>query len=126
MTRLANIAKAGYFPLPGLVTKLVQTYLNAPHGGRILDPCAGEGEALVAFAEELDLDPYGVELHEGRATAARHAVNQLLESRSEANEHRTRILHDSYLNLVTSRGGYNFLYLNPPYDHDDEDGRLEL
>jgi hypothetical protein len=37
----------------------------------------------------------------------------------------THILHDSYLSLVTSRGGYNLLYLNPPYDHDGEDGRLE-
>ena len=125
MTRLANIAKAGYFPLPAPVTELVQTYLATPHGGRILDPCAGQGEALVAFAEELGLDPYGVELHEDRAAAARLAVTQLLESRSEASEHGTRILHDSYLNLITSRGGYNFLYLNPPYDHDDEDGRLE-
>jgi hypothetical protein len=39
--------------------------------------------------------------------------------------HGTRILHDSYRNLITSRRGYNLLYLNPPYDHDDEDGRLE-
>lgn len=106
MTRLANIAKAGYFPLPDPVTKLVQTYLAAPHGGRILDPCAGEGEALVAFAEELGLDPYGVELHEGRAAAVRLALTRLLESRSGASEHGTRILHDSYLNLVTSRSAY--------------------
>ena len=125
MTRLANLEKAGYFPLPAPVTELVQTHLAAPHGGRILDPCAGEGEALVAFAEELGLDPYGVELHEGRAAAVRLALTRLLESRSGASEHGTRILHDSYLNLVTSRSGYNFLYLNPPYDHDDEDGRLE-
>jgi hypothetical protein len=47
-----------------------------------------------------------VELHEGRAAAARFAVTQLLESRSGAIEHGTRILHDSYLNLVTARSGY--------------------
>jgi hypothetical protein len=123
MTRLANIAKAGYFPLPDPVTELVQTHLAAPHGGRILDPCAGEGEALVGFAGKLGLDPFGVELHEGRAEAARQAVNQLVAApaaaagdmarRREDASPTTRVLHDSYLNLITSRSGYNFLYLNP-------------
>ncbi|MCI0395986.1 MAG: DUF6094 domain-containing protein [Chloroflexi bacterium] len=125
MTRLANIEKAGYFPLPPSVTELILTYITAPHGGRILDPAAGEGIALVTLAQKLDLEPFGVELHAGRAEAAREAVNRLVTSRATAGEHTTRILHDSYLNLVTSRSGYNFLYLNPPYDHDDEDGRLE-
>ena len=105
MTRLANIENAGYFPLPPVVTDLLRTHIAAPHGGRILDPCAGEGTALVALAEKLDLDPFGMELHEGRAAAARLAVEQLLESQTKAKEHRTCILHDSYRNLVTSRGG---------------------
>src|SRR5690606_4920251 len=74
---------------------------------------------------KLGLGPFGVELHEGRAEAAREMVNQLIASQALADEHTTRILHDSYLNLITSRGGYNLLYCNPPYDHDDEDGRLE-
>ncbi|HRQ42113.1 MAG TPA: DUF6094 domain-containing protein, partial [Chloroflexota bacterium] len=123
--RLANLEKAGYFPIAPSVTELVSTHIAAPHGGRILDPCAGEGTALVTFAEKLGLDPFGVELHEGRAEAAREAVNQLIASQATAGKHTTRILHDSYLNLITSQGGYNLLYCNPPYDHDDEDGRLE-
>ncbi|MEW5985037.1 MAG: DUF6094 domain-containing protein [Chloroflexota bacterium] len=130
MTRLANIEKAGYFPLPPPVTDLILTCIAAPYGGRILDPCAGEGAALVALAEALGLEPFGVELHEGRTEAARQAVNQLLarrpaESQPATAGYTTRILNDSYLSLVTSRAGYNFLYLNPPYDHDEEDGRLE-
>jgi len=125
MSRLANKVNAGFYPLPPEVAELIRSHIAAPHGGRILDPCAGEGEALVALAEKLGLDPYGVELHEQQAATALQAVNHLLESRPEAGDHRTRILHDSYHNLITSRGGYNFLYLNPPYDHDDEDGRLE-
>jgi len=126
MSRLANAEKAGYFKIPPSVTELLVTHMTAPHGGRILDPCAGEGIALVTFAEKLGLDPFGVELHEGRAEAAREVVNQLTASQATADEHTTRILHDSYLNLITSQGGYNLLYCNPPYDHDDEDGRLEL
>ena len=131
MTRLANIEVAGYFPLPVSIAQLLPTFISAPHGGRILDPCAGEGTALVTLADKLGLDPFGIELHESRVKAARDAVGQLLVSRygsdngDAATAHGARILHDSYLSLVTSRGGYNLLYLNPPYDYDDEDGRLE-
>ena len=129
MSRLANMEVAGFYACPPAVTNLILTHIAAPHGGRILDPCAGEGAALVAFAETLRLAPFGVELHEGRAEAARTTVNQLVNDRTAESETTvmptTRILHDSYLNLVTSRGGYNLLYVNPPYDHDDEDGRLE-
>lgn len=123
--RLANLEKASYFPLPPSVTDLILTHIIAPHGGRILDPCAGEGTALVTFAEKLDLDPFGIELHDGRAETAREVVNRLVASQATADEHTTRILHDSYLNLITSRGGYNLHFINPPYQHDDEDGRLE-
>jgi hypothetical protein len=120
--------KAGFFACPPVVTDQIAAHLRAPHGapygGRILDPCAGEGVALVTIAERLHLEPFGVELHEERAKTARTAVNQLV-ARPGEDAFSTRILHDSYLNLVTSRGGYNLLYLNPPYDHDEEDGRLE-
>ena len=74
MTRLANIEKAGYFPLPAAVTDLILSYIAhiaAPDGGsfgRILDPCAGKGAALVTLAERLNLEPFGVATlkeHEG-------------------------------------------------------------
>jgi hypothetical protein len=120
--------KAGYFPLPPSVTELIQTYVTAPQYGRILDPCAGEGIALVGLSDGLGLEPFGVELHEERAETAREQVTALLSKRPADFDQilsQIRILHDSYLNLATSRGGYNILYLNPPYDHDREDGRLE-
>jgi hypothetical protein len=99
-----------------------RSHVTAPHGGCILDSCAGEGEALITLAEKMELDPFGVELHEGRATTVQQAVDQMLDLRSDASKHRTRILQDSYLYLITSRSSYNFLYLNPLYDHDEEDG----
>ena len=123
--RLANLEKASYFPLPPSATDLILKHIIAPHGGRILDPCAGEGTALVTFAEKLGLDPFGIELHEGRAETAREVVNRLVASQATADEQTTRVLHDSYLNLITSRGGYNLHFINPPYQHDDKDGRLE-
>lgn len=124
MTRLANMEKAGYYPLPPSITNLIISHFITPHDGRILDPEASERTALITLAEKLGLEPLGIELHEGRVNAAREAINQLMaENGGDAVS--TRILHDSYLNLITSQGGYNLLYLNPPYEHDDEDGRLE-
>jgi hypothetical protein len=120
MTRLANIEKAGYFPLPPAVTNQIASYIEAPRPGRILDPCAGEGQALVTLAEALNLTPYGVELHEERAQTARAAIDQFLGTPDQ-----THLLHDSYLNLVTPHNSFNLLFLNSPYDHDDEDSRLE-
>jgi hypothetical protein len=130
MSRLANIEKAGFFEIPPAVTDLVLTYISAPHGGRLLDPCAGEGVALVTLAGKLNLEPFGVEINSDRAEKAKEAVRRLLlrrltESRSAQISRQTRILHDSYLSLVTPRDSYNLLYLNSPYDHDSEDGRLE-
>jgi 16S rRNA G966 N2-methylase RsmD len=130
MTRLANVEKAGYFPLPASITDLILTHITAPHNGRILDPCAGKGTALVTLAETLNLEPFGVELNEDRAQEARSltlklAARQLTQFRSAQLPDQTRILNDSYLNLITSKNGYNLLYLNPPYDWDKEYGRLE-
>ncbi|MCC6605247.1 MAG: hypothetical protein IT327_18715 [Anaerolineae bacterium] len=135
MTRLANMEKAGYFPLPPLVTNLISTFITAPHGGRIFDPCAGEGTALVSLAETLALSPYGVELHEERARLAREKIQALearllVASRSAQLPTQTRLLHDSYQNVQASRDGFNLLYLNPPYDQDEQESgrstRLEV
>ncbi|MCC6602212.1 MAG: hypothetical protein IT327_03320 [Anaerolineae bacterium] len=135
MTRLANMEKAGYFPLPPLVTSLISTFITAPHGGRIFDPCAGEGTALVSLAEALVLSPYGVELHEERARLAREKIQalearRLVASRSAQLSTQTRLLHDSYQNVQASRDGFNLLYLNPPYDQDEQESgrntRLEV
>ena len=86
MTRLANGERAGYFPLPLSVINLVCTHMAAPKDGRILAPCAGEGAALVTLADKLGLEPFGVELHEGRVKAAREAVSQLMASRHDSDK----------------------------------------
>jgi len=102
MTRLANVEKAGYFPLTPAVTGLIAGHISAPYGGRLLDPCAGEGTALVTLAEKLGLEPFGVELHAGRAGTAQQRVARFLESHFPAAE-RLHLLQEGYLNLVSSR-----------------------
>lgn len=134
MTRLANKEKAGYFPLPPSVTPLIASHIAAPHGGRLLDPCAGEGTALVKLADALTLSPFGVELHTERAHLARTQIQSWVQTRSQNDAatpmgERTRILNDSYQNIRTPRDSFNLLYLNPPYDDDQaengENNRLE-
>ncbi len=100
MSRLANTEKAGYYPLPPSITDLIISHFITPHDGRIWDPAVGEGAALITLAEKLGLEPFGIELHEGRANAAREAVNQFMAQNDE-DAFLTRILHDSYLNLIT-------------------------
>lgn len=128
MTRLANIEKAGYFPLPVDISHLLKGYIHVPHGGRLLDPCAGEGGALLALATQWQMEPFGCELHRKRANQARNSINQFLQNERtwlHTDSLPTRIIQDDYRNLQAPRESFNLLYLNPPYDRDKEMGRLE-
>lgn len=115
MTRLSNVEKAGYFPTPPVVTQLLASHITAPHGGRILDPCAGEGTAVAQLASSIGLDAYGVELDSNRAQELR----QLLPAGQS--------LFTDYRFLKCDPDAFNILYVNPPYlfVEDKEMGRAE-
>ena len=68
--RIANIQKMGFYPIPEKELAAICTLLNAPAGGRVLDPCMGEGVALATIATTHKLQPYGIERHELRAAKA--------------------------------------------------------
>ena len=129
MARLASQEKAGFYPTPSTITDLILSHISAPQGGRVLDPCAGEGIALVTLAEMLRLEAYGVELNQTRANMTAQLVNKLADRqeklliRDQKQQH--VIAGDYRLLLKTKESGYNLLYLNPPYDTDRDAGRLE-
>ncbi len=129
MARLASQEKGGFYPTPPVITDLIRSHISAPHGGRVLDPCAGEGIALVTLAETLRLEAYGVELNQTRAEMAIQLVNELTERQEKLplkDPHKLHVIAGDYrLLLKTSESGYNLLYLNPPYDTDRDAGRLE-
>jgi hypothetical protein len=98
----------------------------------VVDPCAGDGTAVLALrnAWVSGSDPgpswspnrprlVACELERERARALRAALPAPDE----------RGLHGDAFRLVAtsdlSAGGAAVLYLNPPYDHDPEHGRLE-
>ena len=72
MARLEATRVAGYFPTPPRVAAAIGRHLAAGAGGgrrtiRLLDPCAGTGEAALTIAQALGAESYGIELNKERA-----------------------------------------------------------
>ena len=123
--RLAAQAKGGYYPTPDRVVDLIADLIHTPSGNyyreretvRILDPCCGAGDALQRLAERLDrpnsmpIETYGVELHRDRADEAERRLHRTLAS-------------DLFQTSIAN-GAFGLLLLNPPYDWDSEDKRVE-
>ena len=123
--RLAAQAKGGYYPTPERVVDLIADLIQTPSGYyyreretvRILDPCCGAGDALQRLAERLDrpnsmpIETYGVELHRDRADEAEKRLHRTLAS-------------DLFQTSIAN-GAFGLLLLNPPYDWDSEDKRVE-
>ena len=123
--RLAAQAKGGYYPTPERAVDLIAELIHTPTGHyyreretvRILDPCCGAGDALQRLAERLDrpesvsIETYGVELHRDRAEQAEGRL--------------TRTLASDLFATSIANGAFGLLLLNPPYDWDTEDKRVE-
>ena len=116
MARLESAAKAGYYPTPPVVAEAIARHLSpAVRSGkrviRVLDPCAGTGEAAAVIARALGAESFGIELNEERADAARRRLDHVLAT--------------SAFSVRLAHGGFSCLFLNPPYDADEEKRRLE-
>ena len=123
--RLAAQAKGGFYPTPPRVVDLIAGLVQPPAGYyqrnretlRILDPCCGAGEAVEQLAERLNgpntipIETHGVELHRDRATEAERRLDRVLAA-------------DLFATSIAN-GAFGLLYLNPPYDWDREDRRVE-
>ena len=114
--RLEGIAKAGYYPTPSSVVErvgaLIRPARHSPRQAlRLLDPCCGTGAALRQLAHAIGGETYGIEIARDRADEAQAALDHLICGSSFA----VRLAH----------GAFSCLWLNPPYDYDDESKRLE-
>ncbi len=114
--RLEGVAKAGYYPTPSSVVERVGAMIRpARHSPRqalrLLDPCCGTGAALRQLADAIGGETYGIEIARDRADEAQAALDHLICGSSFA----VRLAHRAF----------SCLWLNPPYDHDDESKRLE-
>jgi predicted RNA methylase len=78
---------------------------------RLLDPCAGTGEAAATLARALGAIGYGIEINEERTRAAAQRLDHVLAT--------------SAFTVRLANGAFSCLYLNPPYSTDEEQRRLE-
>ena len=127
MARLASVVKQGYFPAPPEAVAGILRHLKIPdpppdsrfkaEDVNILDPCAGEGKALVQIAEGLGVSQghvFAVELNASRAAviAESHPDVRLL---GPCSFQATRI----------TRQSLSMVYLNPPFDDEFGGGGRE-
>ena len=117
MARLMSQIRGGFYAAARAAVAAVLERLRPPSTGEclILDPCAGEGHALLQLAEGLRAVPYGIELSEDRAALVRES---LPEGQSLAPA--------DFLRCTISSGSFSFLWVNPPYDFaTGDEGRVE-
>jgi len=112
VARLVSQAKLGYYPTPPeVVDHLRQAFVFDPDV-RLLDPCCGAGEALAEIAKGQPVETFGIELERDRYVRAKEALSH--------------VLWGDALKEVSVSAGFDMLYLNPPYDFDEGEGkRLE-
>lgn len=126
--RLAGQAKGGFYPTPPRVSdriggQLQGAWLGTPmrqreeHIIRVLDPCCGDGEAVervmnhISYDRGLEHEIYGVELHKERAVRSMERFD--------------KVLNVDFFTSMIGNEAFSMLFLNPPYDFDNEDGRVE-
>jgi hypothetical protein len=137
VSRIADLVAKVRMPVPVMHTSGTYTYVEDSSKGEIsfMDPCAGEGAALLALIRRL----YGPD-EEIRATADQIRVftcemektradvlKKSLESITYAIAKDT-LVGDAFRAMferTANKTGVGLLYLNPPYDTDPVHGRLE-
>jgi 16S rRNA G966 N2-methylase RsmD len=115
--RMSSVEKGGYYPLPDThLPALASLFTPAAQGGKLLDPCAGEGRALKHLAEAWALRPYANELDNDRAAACVRLFGP------------TQAVHGDLYQLRASTTAFSAVFCNPPYawDKTGSDKRREL
>ena len=102
MARPIARLKLGYFPLPIEEAQNIRTLLlpTAPYAA--IDPCVGDGTALLEITRNTDAHLVGIELDADRADAA--------------NRNGVATVHGSAFECRVLAETCSLLYLNPPYD----------
>ena len=100
--RNAGRLKLGYYPLPIQEARNLRSLLIAPQSFFAIDPCAGEGTALLEITRGLPAQNAAIERDADRAAAA--AALGIATT------------HGSTFESHLPAGSCSLLYLNPPYD----------
>ena len=115
MARPIARLRLGYFPLPIEAAQNIRTLLltTAPYAA--IDPCVGDGAALIEITKDTAAHMAGIELDSDRAEAA--------------NRNGVTTVHGSAFECRVLAETCSLLYLNPPYDSEfgpHSNKRMEL
>lgn len=137
MARLASVRVAGYYPAGVVSVRAFADLLvfpSAKDDAHVIDPCAGEGEALQILRAEKGEAPKYSRGGNGRAYVVELEATRAAKVRATASWS-DRVEHGDFFHLHAvpqthwhkdeARGGGSLLWLNPPYDADPEYKRLE-
>ena len=128
--RFGSQMKGGFYPTPEAVTTHISEHIF-PHAQRVrgrkisplvaeykvLDPCCGEAEAITLLAENMREDneyavkTYGIELQQERSEISKAALDNFISG--------------DFFNTMIANNTFSVLFLNPPYDEDAEEKRME-
>ncbi len=107
------VEKLGYYPTDEPVIDILNTYIApAPEKARLFDPCAGEGIAASKLGKALNCATWGVELSPARAAKAGQVLDRVFQAPWQA--------------CFLSNESISLLFLNPPYESDEDHKRVEL
>ena len=115
--RLAAITRGGFYPIAPEVVRLIAGLIQY-EDGPILDPCAGEGEALDVLGQALGAAPeklYAIELERERSANIRDRLPQA-HLLGPCSCFETRI----------SNGSCSVAFVNAPFDQNIHGGRAEV
>lgn len=100
-----NYAKLrmNFYPLPDAVAEHIGQHLSFQHGCSILDPCAGEGKAVMAMTRHAPAGRrYGIELDAYRAEEAGKVLDVVVQGDA--------------LNTRSRVESFGMAFCNPPFD----------
>lgn len=107
MARFGSKIVGGYFPTPTEVLPYIANLFEPPKiRGKLLDPFAGNGEALQFLSNAWNMEPYAVEIDEERGKECQKLFGV------------TNAAIDDYYNMTISNFAFPLVFLNPPYDED--------
>ena len=127
MARIASVCRHGFYPAPPAAIAGILRHLRVPdpppdskfksEDVNILDPCSGEGKALVQIAEGLGVSKdhvFAIELNASRAARIAQAYPDI------------RLLGPcSFEATRITRHSFSLVYLNPPFDDEFGGGGRE-
>src|SRR6516164_9768732 len=115
--RLAAMIRGGFYGCAPEVVEMIGRLIQYQDGA-ILDPCAGEGEALDVLARTLGVPRdkvYAIELERDRcaATKARLEGAHVMDA-------------CSFFDARVNAGSFSLIWTNPPFDDNVHGGRAEV